>query len=344
MKHILTPIAFAFAVTAFSGHTDDKEKKPAATTRYQVSPLFFKARLDLSDKQNKKWQELSGEQTAAMRKLYQQKDLNPQARYQKMQAIRQKIADQLLATLTAEQKKKFNELRTAQVKRSQPWWQTLKLSEAQQEKMQALNKERQAASLKVSQDFAKKIEAIYTDEQKAKRKELLANRQGGVLRGNFFKQLGFTDAQQKQWRELQTERSKAYAEESKKYREALMKILTKEQCEQYEKRFTRPANAGGRAGVARNWTQLGVYGKLDLSEEQQKQLGAAHQTYSKASTEIYRNKDLTQQEKRAQMGKAIAAYQAAHNKILTAEQRKKLADLRAEQRKQRPNNEKPREK
>ena len=113
-------------------------------------------------------------------------------------------------------------------------------------------------------------------------------------------------------RHLQSERSKASREGYEQYRKDLEAIMNKDQLQRYKDLFQRPTTgSSGRAGVARNWTQLGVYGQLKLSEDQQKQLGAAHQTYSKLSTEIYQNKDLDPKEKRTQMGKAISEYQAA---------------------------------
>lgn len=138
----------------------------------------------------------------------------------------------------------------------------------------------------------------------------------------------------KQWRDIQDQRSKSIRSAYEQYRKDLMNILNKKQRKKYEELYRRPATGAGgasgvgRVGVARNWTQLGVYGQLKLSEEQQKKLGAAHQAYSKASTAIYQNKELSAQEKRTQMGKAIADYQAAHNKILTEAQQKKLNELR----------------
>ena len=216
--------------------------------------------------------------------------------------------------LTKAQRNQLKDLREARAKQwaeaRKPLPERLGFTDKQKTEYEALNKKRNEANMKAYKDYAAKYDAILTEAQKAKRKELAGKQ--GFRQGNYYEQLGFTDAQRKQMRHLQSERSKASREGYEQYRKDLEAIMNKDQLQRYKDLFQRPTTgSSGRAGVARNWTQLGVYGQLKLSEDQQKQLGAAHQTYSKLSTEIYQNKDLDPKEKRTQMGKAISEYQAA---------------------------------
>ena len=291
--------------------------------------------LELTDKQLKAWRDLQAEQSKAASALFKNKDLSAQDKYKQNAELRKQYDAKRLDVLTKAQRKKLKGLQDTRAKQwaeaRKPLPERLGFSDKQQAEYDALNKKRNEANMKAYKDYAAKYEAILTDEQKAKRKELAGKREG--RQGNYYEQLGITDAQRKQMRELQTERSKASREGYEQYRKDLEGIMTKEQRKKYQDMFRRPTtSSGGRAGVARNWTQLGVYGKLGLSEAQQKQLGEVHQAYSKKSSAIYNNKELSAQEKRTQMGKAVAEYQTNWKKILTPEQQEKYKQLQAENR------------
>lgn len=297
---------------------------------------LFTRQLELTEAQRKAWDEIQADQTKAYSNLYRNKELSPQERSKKLAAIREQFEAARRKILSPAQRTQLKELEAARAKQwaeaRKPLPERLGFTDKQKNEYEALNKKRNEANMKAYKDYAAKYDAILTEAQKAKRKELAGKQ--GFRQGNYYEQLGITDAQRKQMRDLQAERSKASREGYEQYRKDLEAIMNKDQRKQYKDLFQRPTTtgSGGRAGVARNWTQLGVYGQLKLSEDQQKRLGAAHQTYSKRSTEIYQNKDLDPKEKRTQMGKAISDYQTAWKKILTPEQQAQYKKLQDENR------------
>lgn len=310
-----------------------------ASTNYKPSVMQFQNQLDLTKEQKEAWQALRLEQGKATRAIYQDKELAPDKKREKYQSLRKEQEEKLENSLTEEQKGKLTKLRAEfaerMVEARKPWQERVGLDEKQKEKVKAINDKRTKAYSALTKKYQAKLDAIYTDEQKAKREELAKNRRQAV-RGGYFNQIKLSEEQLKKWREIQAKRSEAYRKANEKYQKNVKKLLTKEQLEQYEKLWQRPAGSfaqlvAGGFGGSRAFTFGGFpFAKqLDLTEEQRKKLEKARQDYSKASSSIYRDKELSAEERRDKMGKAVSDYQSAQNSILTEEQKKKLKELRS---------------
>ncbi len=278
------------------------------------------------------------EQGKATRAIYQDKELAPDKKREKYQSLRKEQEEKLENSLTEEQKGKLTKLRAEFAERMaearKPWQERVGLDEEQKGKVKAINDKRTKAYTALSKKYQATLDAIYTDEQKAKREELAKNR-GQAVRGGFFNQIKLSEEQLKKWREIQAKRSAAYRKANEKYQKNVKKLLTKEQLEKYEKVWQRPGSfaqigaEGFSGGREFSFGGFPFAKQLDLTEEQKKKLEKARQDYSKASASIYRDKELSAEEKRDKMGKAVSDYQSAQNSILTEEQKKKLKELRS---------------
>ncbi len=337
-KKLLTFVVLSASLLATSHAQVQVQATAVAAITYKPTVMQFQNQLDLTKEQKDAWQALRLEQGKATRAIYQDKELAPDKKREKYQSLRKEQEEKLENSLTEEQKGKLTKLRAEFAERMaearKPWQERVGLDEEQKVKVKAISDKRTKSYTTLSKKYQAKLDAIYTDEQKAKREELAKNR-GQAVRGGFFNQIKLSEEQLKKWREIQAKRSEAYRKANEKYQKNVKKLLTQEQLEKYEKVWQRPGSfaqlgAGGfSGGRVFSFGGFPFAKQLDLTEEQKKKLEKARQDYSKASASIYRDKELSAEEKRDKMGKAVSDYQSAQNSILTEEQKKKLKELRS---------------
>ncbi len=337
-KKLLTFVVLSASLLATSHAQVQVQATATAAITYKPTVMQFQNQLDLTKEQKDAWQALRLEQGKATRAIYQDKELAPDKKREKYQSLRKEQEEKLENSLTEEQKGKLTKLRAEFAERMaearKPWQERVGLDEEQKGKVKVINDKRTKSYTTLSKKYQAKLDAIYTDEQKAKREELAKNR-GQAVRGGFFNQIKLSEEQLKKWREIQAKRSEAYRKANEKYQKNVKKLLTQEQLEKYEKVWQRPGSfaqlgAGGfSGGRVFSFGGFPFAKQLDLTEEQKKKLEKARQDYSKASASIYRDKELSAEEKRDKMGKAVSDYQSAQNSILTEEQKKKLKELRS---------------
>tara|TARA_A100001037_G_C15091657_1_gene609439 strand:- start:398 stop:1513 length:1116 start_codon:yes stop_codon:yes gene_type:complete len=337
MKFLAT-ILLSASLLATSHAKAQLQAIAVATTNYKPSIMQFQNQLDLTKEQKEAWQPLRPEQGKVTRTIYLDKELAPEKKREKYQSIRKEQEDKLENSLTEKQKEKLTKLRAEFAERMaearKPWQERVGLDEEQKEKVKVINDKRAKSYTNLSKKYQAKLEAIYTDEQKAMREELTKNRGQAVRRG-FFNQIKLSEEQLKKWREIQAKRSEAYRKANEKYRKNVKRLLTQEQLEKYEILWQRPgsfAQIGAGSFSGGRVFSLGGFPfakQLDLTEDQRKKLEKARQDYSEFSASIYLNKEISAEEKRGKMRKAVSDYQSAQNGIRTEEQKKKLKELRS---------------
>lgn len=144
--------------------------------------------LDLTEEQKNKMSAIRKEQSQAIRKINQNKDLDLQDRRDQIGDLRAEYQQKIDAVYTAEQKAKLAKFKAEQAKRREQIQklrivlsdeqraQLKKFSAKRQEALKAARalppEERRAAMQKLSQQYQKDYQSILTEEQKAKQKKL----------------------------------------------------------------------------------------------------------------------------------------------------------------------------
>ena len=214
--------------------------------------------------------------------------------------------------------------------------------------------------------YQKKTEAILTDEQKKKLAEMQAQRPqggqggrgqgqrpgGGFGRRNPYEGLGLSEEQQKKIdaiNQARQEESRKMFEElrngggdreammakfrelNEKYQKQTEAILTDDQKKKMaEERAQRPQGGqSGRGQGGRGQGSRNDFATLGVNEGQQKNLDAARQGLSTQMLELFRDSNISREERGPKMGKIREDYEAKIKGILTEEQYKKYEETRS---------------